>query len=134
MSKLNTVLKSLEALQEVNIHCGPSSKQRKLFICSVLEEIESPVDAWFRQCSHKLCDHRKKNLQSVAHLGADSFTGSNGATDLREDIMFHIGLWQVTPRVLQCCRDRFIFKVIRNKKLFFEFYDFELSIFFSLHN
>jgi hypothetical protein len=30
-------------------------------------------------------------LQSVAHLGTDSFTGCNGATDLREDIMFHIG-------------------------------------------
>jgi len=57
----------------------------------------------YKQCSHELCDHRKKNLQSVAHLGADRFTGSNGATDLREDIMFHIGLWQVTPGVLQCC-------------------------------
>lgn len=30
-------------------------------------------------------------MQSVAHLGADSFTGSNGASDLREDLMFHIG-------------------------------------------
>jgi hypothetical protein len=46
----------------------------------------------YKKCSYKLYDHRRKNLQSVAHLGADSLTGSNGATDLREDIMFHIGL------------------------------------------
>jgi hypothetical protein len=47
--KLNTVVKTLEVLQEVNIHCGPFSKQHKLFICSVLEEIESAVDACFKQ-------------------------------------------------------------------------------------
>lgn len=39
-------------------------------------------------------------MQSVAHLGADSFTGSNRAIDLREGIMFHIGLQQVTSGVL----------------------------------
>jgi hypothetical protein len=49
VSKLNTVVKTLEALQEVNIHCGPFSRQYKLFMCSVLEEIASAVDAWFKQ-------------------------------------------------------------------------------------
>jgi len=48
VSTLNTVVKTLEALQEVNIHCGPFSKQRKLFMYSVLEEIESAVDALFK--------------------------------------------------------------------------------------
>lgn len=96
MSKLNTVVKTLEVLQEVNIHCGPFSKQRKLFMCSVLGEIESAVDAWFKQAVTSNvpinCMITGRNKQSVAHLGGDSFTGSNGATDLREDIMFHIGL------------------------------------------
>jgi hypothetical protein len=49
VSKSNTVVKTLEALQEVIIHCGPSSKQHKLFMCSLLDEIESAVDAWFKQ-------------------------------------------------------------------------------------
>jgi hypothetical protein len=46
-------VKTLEALHEVNIHYGPFSKQHKLFVYSVLEELESAV-ACFKQ-AHTSC-------------------------------------------------------------------------------
>jgi hypothetical protein len=78
-------------LKEVNIQSRSFSKQEKLFIYWLLEELDSAVAAWLKQACAGIFPTngviiREKALQISAHFGIDDLTGFNGVTDVRGNI------------------------------------------------